>query len=178
MGKADLIDLGAIVLVLIAAAHGWHSRGTSIAGRWVGLVLGLAVAVAVDTRVVTSASWLLTAGILLVGLLLGVAVGGWIGDRIARLLQRLGIGGVDRVAGVLVSGVLALVAASLLLSVLAHGTGQWAQAARASSAIQVADRLHGDPSRVTGPVAGAGLDGLQALGLDKLPALLGRPAGI
>ncbi len=178
MGKPDLLDLAVLALVLIAAVHGWHSRGTSIAGRWGGLVLGLAVAVAIDTRVVTS-GWLLTAGILVVGLLLGVALGGWIGDGIARLLQRLGLGGVDRVAGVVASGFLALVAASLLLSVLAHGTGQWAQAARESSAIQVADRLHADPSRVTVPVAGAaGLHGLQAMGLDKLPALLGRPAGI
>lgn len=172
-----LLDLIVVGLASLAALHGWHSRGTRIAGRWTGLLLGAAAGVA-------AAGWwlsgspghpLVAAGIVVVALLLGAGVGAHVGQALGGVLRRIGLGGLDRLAGAVVCAALAVIACCLVLDVVAvAGPGRWATAAGQTGTAQLGERLRPQPVQVIGAVVDhTG----KWTGLDRLPALLGGSAG-
>lgn len=126
-----LIDLVVVLVVALAAWGGWRRGGVStvvrLACAGVGLALGLLGAGLLSSRVSPVAHVLLGVVCAAGGLLIGSALG----RRMVRRTRAPGLP--DRIAGVVVRGVLAAVTCGLAASfVLAFGPSAWATAIRAA----------------------------------------------
>lgn len=120
----NVLDVVLLVIMVLAAVSGWRTSGASRVGRLAGLLLGalLGLAVAGLVTPVTAGSGLRLV-IAVVGLVVGAAilggVGGWVGVAVARGLRNLRLGVADRALGAVLSGLLALLACWLLLTIAA-----------------------------------------------------------
>jgi S1-C subfamily serine protease len=122
----DLLDLGIIVVVLLAAFNGYR-RGASIqlstyAGLLLGLLAGALLAPRFAHLVTSPLSQAGVALVVLVGLAaLGDAMGWLVGSRIWAITHRGALGAVDSAAGSVVSVIAGLVAIWFLTFNLANG---------------------------------------------------------
>ncbi len=125
----NLLDLGIVVVVLLAAFNGYR-RGASLQlSTYAGLLLGLLVGAVLAppiAHLVTSP--LAQAGVALLVLVAFAAIGdalGWlVGSRIWAFARRSSLGGVDAAAGSVVSMVAGLLAIWFLAFNLANGPWQ------------------------------------------------------
>ncbi len=140
----NLLDAAVLVLVLVAAIGGFRLGFVTRVLSWIGLAVGLFVAVRLLPSILdrmrgTSSTWLLviTLGTIFFGAMLGQGVGFSIGRRLAP--ERRGTTRVDGLAGAIagVVGVLALL--WLTLPLLAATPGWVAQQAHGSTVAQTLD---------------------------------------
>jgi S1-C subfamily serine protease len=159
--RLNVLDVVLLLLLLYVSIRGWRQGAVSQIAAFGGFALGLLAGVWVAPRVAGlfaaepgSGGALLTLGVLLVAILLGQGIGVGIGLRLHRAVHRLGVGAVDRVAGVGV-GVLGLLLVVWLLSgVLAQGPfSGLAQQVRGSQIVRVVAAALPPPPDVVGRVA-------------------------
>lgn len=144
----NVLDVVLLVIMVLAAVSGWRTSGAARVGRLAGLLLGglLGLAVAGSVTPVTASSGLRLV-IAVAGLLVGAAilggVGGWVGVAVARGLRNLRLGVADRALGAVLSGLLALLACWLLLTIAAAfwPDSGLAAATRTSRLIEAVDNL-------------------------------------
>lgn len=142
------MDVALVVLTLVAAAGGWRAGLTRVAGWAAGGVVGLALgltAAGLLARVSWDSSARVVAQVAAVVVLtvLGARAGRRVGSVAARLVARLHLSVIDRAAGLVVRGGLALaLGAGLVVAVADHGTGTLqATAARSTLPTRVVDAL-------------------------------------
>lgn len=118
-----LLDLAVALLVVavvvLGARAGWRTGASrsvlSLAGMLAGLVLGLAASTwLVGEQLSVLLRLVLVAVCAVGGALVGSGLGGAVGDLLGRALSRLHLGLVDRGAGAVVRGLVALVVCSLV----------------------------------------------------------------
>ena len=126
-GTVNWVDLVIIASVAIGLVRG-GSRGAlrqiaSLAGLAVGFVVATREAPRLSTQI-THAAWrpLIALGIVLFGAFIGSRLGVIVGSLIARSLQTLRLGSLDRVGGAALGGVGALVGCWLLAGLLGSVT--------------------------------------------------------
>jgi len=172
MSDPVLLDLAVALLVVavvvLGARAGWRTGASrsvlSLAGLLAGLVLGLAASTwLVGEQLSVLLRLVLVAACALGGALVGSGLGGAVGDMLGRALSRLHLGVVDRGAGAVVRGLVALVVCSLLAglslalappsSALARSTAL----ARLADAVPPARSVVDDVRRVLPTAAGGDL---------------------
>lgn len=151
MFPLTLVDLGLILVVLLAARTGWRQGGTALAGRIAGLLVGLVAGSALALAVAPwGASWgvrlLLIAGAFVLAVVVGSSLGGRLGAFVGAGLHRAGLGPIDSAGGAVVRGGLALVACWLLAAVmLAYGSPAVGSAVANSTLLSALDRAMPEP---------------------------------
>ena len=124
VSELNILDVVLLVIMVLAAVGEWRTSGALRVGRLAGLLLGalLGLAAAGLVTPVTAGPGLRLV-VAVVGLLVGAAilggVGGWVGLAVARGLRNLRLGVADRALGAVLSGLLALLACWLLLTIAA-----------------------------------------------------------
>lgn len=148
LGRLNLFDLIVIVVIVAAAVGGYRAGFITRVTSWIGLALGLAMAVLFAPRLLnalqTSADPQLRALITVAALVLVASFGATLGEIAgAHLRQRIPAGGarqVDRAAGLVVAGLGVLVLVWLLLPALAEVPGDVSAQVRNSKIAQAVDR--------------------------------------
>lgn len=148
----SLVDVLVLVSAALAALAGWRLGFAARALAWVGLIVGLLVAVQVLDDVV---AWLddaspevrvLVATAFVLGLaFLGQAIGLAAGTLLRRARPGPGPGPIDRGAGALAGVAGLLVLLWLLTPALSSAPGWPARAARASTVLDVLEQVAPDP---------------------------------
>jgi uncharacterized membrane protein required for colicin V production len=123
MHPLTLTGLLILTVVVLAAAGGASTSGTTRLGREIGFVLGLLAGLAIALILVPhmgsrGAALALLLGATIGGGLLGAAALGEVGNAIAQLLHRLELGSVDRALGAVLSAIGAVVICALVLHLL------------------------------------------------------------
>ncbi len=136
----DLLDVVLVVAILVAVIGGYRLGFFARALSWVGLVVGVGLAVHFLPALIraahlsSSGSRLLVAAVVLVGGgFVGQALGMLVGGRLHAVLPLGPLRSADRVVGGLAGGVGVLVALWLLLPSIASVAGWPAQATRGSA---------------------------------------------
>ena len=143
----NVLDGVLLLLLLYVLIRGWRQGAVSQIAAFGGFALGLLVGVWAAPQISRSfvdgpgpSAVLLTLGVLLVAVLIGQGVGVGIGLRLHRTVHRLGVGAVDRAAGVGVGALGLLLVVWLLSGVLAQGPfPSLAQQVRGSQVVQALD---------------------------------------
>jgi S1-C subfamily serine protease len=143
----NVLDGMLLLLLLYVLVRGWRQGAVSQIGAFGGVALGLVVGVWAAPRISGlfvdepgPGVALLTLGVLLVAVLIGQGIGVGIGLRLHRAVHRVGVGAVDRAAGVGVAALGFLLVVWLLSSVLAQGPFPGlAQQVRGSQVVQALD---------------------------------------
>jgi S1-C subfamily serine protease len=162
----NLLDVLLVLLLIYVVVRGWRLGGlsqiTAFAGFAVGLLVGLWAApwvVGLFTREPGPGVALVTLGLLLAAVLVGQGIGFDVGRRLRTAANRVGVGALDRAAGVAVGAVGLGIAVWLLSSVLGQGPiPALAQQVRGSQVVQALDETLPPPPDVIGRIA-AYLDG-------------------
>lgn len=127
---AELLVLAlAALVVVLAARSGWHRGASRLVLSLLGLVAGVGAGVEVAGRI--QATWPQTGwgavgvlvGTVLVVAVVGASLGAWLGGALARGLGKVHLGVLDRTAGAVVRGGLAVVLCAVALTLL---PGRWA----------------------------------------------------
>jgi S1-C subfamily serine protease len=142
----SLLDLAFVALAVLAVVGGYRLGFVTRVLSWVGLALGLLVAVkllppfldALDTST-HGVVLVLALGLLLVGASLGQALGFLVGGRLRPRRADGVLGAADRVLGALAGFVGLVVLVWLLLPVLVASPGFWARQATTSWVAQTID---------------------------------------
>ncbi len=149
----NLVDIGIIVVLGLAAAHGVTQGAAlqvlSFGGFWIGLVVGAALAPVFARASDSAFAGAFISLVLFLGLaLLGGAVGRYLGTHAWSALQRLKLGAADAAMGALVAVVAALAAVWLLAILLTAGpTRNLSRQINRSTIVQaLVDRLPPAPS--------------------------------
>jgi len=145
----NLLDAVLVLLLGYVLIRGWRQGALSQIAAFGGFGLGLLAGVWAAPRIAGlfvdepgPGLALITLGILLVAVLIGQGIGFAVGLRLRGAAQRVGIGRVDRGAGVVVGAAGLMFAAWLLSSVLAQGpVPALAQQIRGSQAVQAIDEV-------------------------------------
>lgn len=172
MTSPVLLDLAIALLVLavvvLGARAGWRTGASrsvlSLAGALAGLVIGLSVSTwLVGEHVSVLLHLLLVAVCAVGGALVGSSLGGAVGGLLGRALSRVHLGVVDRGAGAVVRGFVALVVCSLLAGLslaLAPASSALARSAtltRLADAVPPAQTVVDDVREALPTAAGADL---------------------
>jgi len=118
------VDLVILVLVALSALRGFAEGAIrqilGLLGLVAGLLIGTAIAPSLSTHI-THAAWrpLLALGIILAMSIIGSALGGLLGSVVAKFAHAFMLGPVDRIAGVVVGAIVALVLCWLVAGILA-----------------------------------------------------------
>ncbi|PVZ10024.1 MarP family serine protease [Actinomycetospora cinnamomea] len=158
-GAPNLLDAVLVLLLFLAVFRGWRqgalSQLTAFAGLALGLLAGMWLAPRVADAIVDGpGAALLTLGLLLVAGLVGQGVGIAVGLRLRRGADRVGVGPVDRVAGIGVGVAITLFVVWLLAGALVQGpSAAISQQIRGSAVVDVLDRALPSPPDVVGSVA-------------------------
>ncbi len=139
------VDLIIVVLVALSALRGFAEGAIrqilGLAGLAGGFLIGTAIAPSLSTHI-THAHWrpILALGIILAMSVIGSALGGLLGSVVAKFAHAFMLGPIDRVAGVVVGGVVALVLCWLVAGILASVTwGSLASQIQDSSILSALD---------------------------------------
>jgi S1-C subfamily serine protease len=158
----NVLDAVLLLLLVYVSFRGWRQGAVSQIAAFGGLVLGLLVGM-------WAAPWLgglfvdepgrgralLTLGVLFIAALIGQGIGVRIGLRLHDAVDRVGVGKVDRGAGVGVGALGLVLVVWLLSSVLAQGPfPDLAQQIRGSQAIQALDSALPPAPDVAGRISG------------------------
>ncbi|MDQ3764570.1 MAG: MarP family serine protease [Actinomycetota bacterium] len=158
----NVLDAVLLLLLVYVLFRGWRQGAVSQIAAFGGLALGLLVGM-------WAAPWigglfadqpgqglaLLTLGVLFVAALIGQGIGVRIGLRLHRAVHRVGMGKVDRVAGMGVGAAGLVLVVWLLSSVLAQGPFPGlAQQIRGSQAVQALDAALPPSPDVVGRISG------------------------
>lgn len=133
----NLLDIGIVALVGLAALGGYRAGLLARALSWAGLLLGLWVGARLVADVVEQVGavpegrLVAAAGVLLFGAFVGQAIGLWLGARLNVGLPGLGRQA-DRVGGAVAGGLSVLVVLWLLLPGLSSVPGELARQTRGS----------------------------------------------
>ncbi|MDZ7578518.1 MAG: MarP family serine protease [Candidatus Nanopelagicales bacterium] len=138
----NVVDLVAVLLIIGIAFVGYRSGAVVQIGGLVGAVVGLALGIALLLLVREPLAELdptvhlvITAGVLILGFGIGQGLGAALGSRIATGKEPGALGAANRVSGVFVGALEALVVIWLLGSVLAVSSGPQGEALANGSAI-------------------------------------------
>ncbi len=149
----NLVDLGIILVLGLAAAHGVTQGAAlqvlSFGGFWIGLLLGAALAPVTSSIADSDFANVFISLVTFLGLaLLGGAIGRYVGTHAWGALRRLKLGVLDAVLGAIVAVVAALAAIWLLAILLTAGpTRNVARAMNQSVIVRtLVDRLPPAPS--------------------------------
>jgi S1-C subfamily serine protease len=121
------VDLVILVLVALSALRGFAEGAIrqilGLLGLVAGLLIGTAIAPSLSTHI-THAAWrpLLALGIILAMSIIGSALGGLLGSVVAKFAHAFMLGPVDRIAGVVVGAIVALVLCWLVAGILASAS--------------------------------------------------------
>ena len=162
----NLLDAVLVLLLGYALLRGWRQGAVSQLAAFGGFVLGLLAGVWAAPRIIGlfvdapgPGAALLTLGLLVVAVLIGHGIGLGVGWRLRRAAHRVGVGMVDRVAGVGVGAVGFVIVVWLLSPVLAQGPfPALAQQFRGSEVVRALDDALPPPPDVVGRIS-AFLDG-------------------
>lgn len=157
----NLLDAVLVLLLGYAAVRGWRQGAVAqlgvFAGIAIGLVAGLLAAPPITALLVDEPGPgvpLLAFGVLLVTMLIGQGIGVGVGRRLRRAARRVGVGKVDRGAGVVVGAAGFVLVVWLLSSVLAQGPAPvLAQQVRGSQVVQALDGVLPPPPDVVGRIS-------------------------
>jgi S1-C subfamily serine protease len=125
----NLVDLGIIVILGLAAAHGVTQGAAlqvlSFGGFWIGLLIGAALAPVTAELTDSDFAGVFISLITFLGLaLVGGAVGRYLGTHAWGALRRLKLGGFDQAMGAVVAVIAALMAVWLIAIMLTAGPTQ------------------------------------------------------
>jgi S1-C subfamily serine protease len=141
------VDLVIVILVALSALRGFAEGAIrqilGLAGLVAGLLIGTAIAPSLSTHI-THANWrpILALGIILAMSVIGSALGGLLGSVVAKFAHAFMLGPVDRVAGVVVGGAVALVLCWLVAGILSSVTwGSVASQIQNSSILSAMDSV-------------------------------------
>lgn len=153
----NLIDLGVLGLVALAAYRGWH-RGFigqlfEFGGGFLGLILGVSVIGPWLARTFTDqagpSAALVSIAAVFVMLSLGQAAGYLVGHRFGSVAHRVRLGSVDSGFGAVLSVVITFIAFWLVGSLLVNGPSQeFARALQKSRSLKVMNDLMPPPPNV------------------------------
>lgn len=123
MHPLTLVGVLILTVVVLSAAAGASTSGTTRLGREIGFAVGLLIGLGIALLLIPHMGTKVQAIILLLGAtisggLFGAGVLGGTGKSIAEWLQRRELGSVDRVLGAVLSGVSAVVTCAFLLHLL------------------------------------------------------------
>ena len=123
MHPLTLTGVGILTVIVLAAAGGASTSGATRLGREIGFVLGLLAGLAIALILLPHMGSRASALILLLGAtisggLFGAGVLGGVGSSLARWLQRLELGSLDRALGAVLSGIGAIALCALALHLL------------------------------------------------------------
>lgn len=121
--RLPLLDLAIALVTVLAALRGWRYGASLQLAQLAGGLVGLVGGGALGRRLVEGGSLsldptLVQAGALILGALIGSAVGGRLGERGGWAVRRIGLGPADGGLGALLRGGLALLACWLVAGVL------------------------------------------------------------
>lgn len=161
MGVPNVLDVVLVLLLVLALVRGRRQGAVLQLAAFGGLALGLLAGVWAAARitgllVAEPGPWtaILTLGVLLLAVLICASVSVGLGRRLHRGLHRVGVGPVDRAAGVAVGGAGFLLVVWLLSSVLAQGpVPAVAQQVRGSAVVRALDGALPPPPDIVGRVA-------------------------
>ncbi|WP_433555555.1 CvpA family protein [Pseudonocardia xinjiangensis] len=145
----NLLDAVLLLLLAYVVVRGWLRGALSQVAAFSGFALGLLVGVWAAPRIASvfvaepgPGPALLTLGILLVVVLIGQGIGLAVGRRLRGTAERVGVGKVDRGAGVAVGAAGLVFVVWLVSNVLAQGpVPVLAQQIRGSQAVQAIDAV-------------------------------------
>lgn len=121
------VDLVIVILAALSALRGFAEGAIrqifGLLGLVAGLVIGTAIAPTLSTHI-THAHWrpILALGIILAMTVIGSTLGGLLGSVVAKFAHAFMLGPVDRIAGVVVGAVVALVLCWLVAGILSSAT--------------------------------------------------------
>jgi uncharacterized membrane protein required for colicin V production len=123
MHTLTLTGLLILAVVVLAAAGGASTSGSTRLGREIGFVFGLLAGLALALILIPHMGTRFAALVLLLGAtisggLIGAGALGGVGNALAQWLHRLDLGAVDRALGAVLSGVGAVVLCAMALHLL------------------------------------------------------------
>jgi uncharacterized membrane protein required for colicin V production len=141
------VDLVIVLIVALSALRGFAEGAirqiVGLAGLVAGFLIGTAIAPSLSTHV-THAHWrpILALGIIFAMTIIGSTVGGVLGSLISKFAHAIMLGFIDRIAGIVVGGVVALVLCWLVAGILASVTwGSIASQIQESSILSAMDHV-------------------------------------
>ncbi|WP_437584408.1 MarP family serine protease [Paramicrobacterium sp. CJ85] len=142
MVSGIILDVIVVIAVIAALIGGWRRGLLRTAGSIIGLIIGGVVALLVMpviSGLVPAPGWnvilALVAGAFVIGL--GISLGSWVGQSLARPLLKRSIGVVDRLLGTIASGIVAiLVILGLAMSTSSLGIPVLTQAVASSNVLR------------------------------------------
>ena len=158
----NAVDVVLLLLLLFAALRGFRqgaiSQIAAFGGAALGLVGGALAAPSIAARLVSEPGTtlsLLTLGLLLFSVALGQTIGVIVGSRLRFAAHKVGVGGVDRAAGIAVGVIGLVITVWLATSVLSQGPSPaLARQVRRSEVVTAIDRVMPRPPDLFGRVAG------------------------
>jgi S1-C subfamily serine protease len=162
----NVLDVVLVLLLVYVVVRGWRQGAVSQIAVFAGFAVGLLVGVWAAPWIIGLVAdepgpgvALLTLGLLLVAVLIGQGIGFGVGRRLRSAARRVGVGKVDRTAGVAVGAAGFVLVVWLLSSLLAQGPiPALAQQVRGSQVVQAVDDALPPPPDVVGRIS-AYLDG-------------------
>jgi uncharacterized membrane protein required for colicin V production len=141
------VDLVIVILVALSALRGFAEGAIrqifGLVGLVGGLLIGTAIAPSLSTHI-THAHWrpVLALGIILAMSVIGSALGGLLGSVVAKFAHAFMLGPIDRIAGVVVGAIVALVLCWLVAGILSSVTwGSVAAEIQQSSILSAMDNV-------------------------------------
>jgi S1-C subfamily serine protease len=174
----NALDWICLALAVSAGVGGYRLGFIRRVAGWAGLVAGIAVASALLPRIIDAtdpsslpARFMVGAGVLFAGALVGQALGSLVGARLHPLVAGSGLGRPDAVFGAVAGLVGLLVSLWLVLPTMADVPGWPARQARSSQVARAIDRSLGSPPGFFDNLS-------RSLGVDALPRVFDslRPA--
>ncbi len=180
------LDLLLILIIVVAGVVGWQLGFARRVLSWVGLIGGLAAASWLLPRVLEGQTvpagptrFLVSAGILFAGAMVGQFIGSLIGARLRGLIGRGRLGRVDAGLGVVAGLAGVVVVLWVVLPAMADVPGWPARAARGSAVARTMHDTLGDPPGLLDNLADSlGLEGLPRVfeDLQTAPEVAAPPA--
>lgn len=171
-----LLDLGLVLLVLLAAIRGWRAGATTQLARLAGAAIGLVAADLLGRWLIAGhqlggSPLLVQAGCVVLGLLVGASLGARVGAPIGRLARGVGLGWLDGGLGALLRAGLALLACWFVAGlVMALGSPRVVSVVEGSALLARLDAALPNPGTVVARVLGSGTAGLLPVGTARARA--------
>ena len=157
----NVLDVVLVLLLAYVVVRGWRQGAVSQLAVFAGFAIGLLVGVWATPWIVGLFAGepgpgvaLLTLGVLVVAVLVGQGIGFDVGRRLRRAATHVGVGKVDRAAGVAVGAAGLGLVVWLLASVLAQGPiPELSQQVRGSQVVRALDEALPPPPDVIGRIS-------------------------
>lgn len=165
------LDLAVLAGLVLAGIGGWRLGLIRRVTGWVGLLAGVALVSRLLPDLISTpdragpADLLKSLGIVLVGGMVGQAVGHFVGGRVRRLITIPSLGTADSVVGMVVGVVGVLLVVWMIVPAMVQIPGWPAETARSSVVASRLTRVLGEPPDLLGGVS-------EALGVEGLPEAL------